>query len=111
MIKPENFKVKPFQIPPSEDIFNLNYGAMEQMMFGIDQEELAVALEKIRENLCCYAGAGPTCDCKFGIHDEDVKSNEVTGCPEVSQVLGLLGVMTKEEFEILRKRANQTRFN
>ncbi len=70
-------------------------------MFGIGRRDLIINLENLRSKLCCYSSPN-VCDCKFGGRRE----GEQTGCPEIREVVGLLAIMTKEEFHKLIIKAN-----
>jgi len=75
-------------------------------MFGIEKSRLKINLEKIRSKLCSYVGN--YCDCKYGKEDQEPsnRSERFSGCPELRQVLGILEVMTEEEFKEFCDRAD-----
>jgi len=75
-------------------------------MFGIDKEELAINLEKIRLQRCAYGGVS-YCDCKYGHPDGEPNhmSETFSGCPEISMATQMIEFMTQKEFERICKRA------
>lgn len=65
-----------------------------------DRVELAMTLEALRRQVCCYGG-GNRCDCKYGLRPDlgaDVQefgvigsktygNSEQTGCPELREII------------------------
>lgn len=64
----------------------------------ITKSELLDSLERLRRQVCQYAG--DRCDCKFG----GPLSGERTGCPELATVSDLVRNLSAKEFSDILKR-------
>ncbi len=59
--------------------------------------ETIALLERVRAaNVCAYATPG--CDCKYGASLE----GEQTGCPELRELIAMLGKLTDQDWSTLR---------
>ena len=74
----------------------------------MEREELIESLETIRmQRLCCYT-TPDRCDCKY-IENKELKQDrfangEQTGCCEMREAIGILRIMSDEEYNRMKKR-------
>jgi hypothetical protein len=63
----------------------------------VTRTEAITLLERVRStSVCTYAG--PTCDCKYGHSFR----GEQTGCPELRDLVAMLGALTDRDWETLQ---------
>jgi hypothetical protein len=77
------------------------------MFYPSNPDELAVVIEKIRQNRSCvYMGNKNHCDCKFGGDDLGTMyaGGESYGCPELRVCIQLLNNITDKEYKEIMNR-------
>ncbi len=80
-------------------------------MFGVEQERLVGALERINAFFCSYtldgrSSASTRCDCKYGADQLGGFGEAGCGCPETRMALEIVRNLTPFEFDRVTKRAH-----
>jgi hypothetical protein len=89
--------------------------------FCMNRKEAIAAMEALQMLSCEYLPGG-VCDCKYGLKPEMLKSesygkvftrpmSEMTGCPELRDMISILEVMSDEDFERFLGMSNGMTFS